>query len=385
MSYEGFETLAIHAGQEPDPRPGRWSCPSTRPRPTSRTGSAGCAAATSTAAPANPTRTALEECLAALEGGARGLAFASGLAAEDTLLRTVCAPGDHVVIPDDAYGGTLPAVRQGLRAVGRELRRRSHLSDLDAVRAAIRRTTKVVWVETPTNPLLGIADIAALGRHRARPRARCWWSTTRSPRRTCSGRSRSARTWSCTRPPSTSAATPTWSAARWCVADAELAERLALPPERDGRGAGAVRLLAGAARHQDARRADGPALRQRRAGRRAARRPPGRRRGALPGPARRTPATRWRPSRCAGSAAWCRSGWRGGEAAALRVCDADQGVHARRVARRGRVADRAPGPDDARLGGRARRWRCRPTWSGSRSASRPSTTSLADLLQALEP
>lgn len=100
--------------------------------------------------------------LAALEAGQVGLAFASGLAAEDTLLRTVCGPGDHVVIPDDAYGGTYRlfakvAERWGLAYTP------ARVSDADAVRAAIRPgVTKVVWVETPTNPLLGIADIATL-------------------------------------------------------------------------------------------------------------------------------------------------------------------------------------------------------------------------------
>jgi cystathionine gamma-synthase len=110
---------------------------------------------------ANPTRDALQECLAALEGGRRGLAFASGLAAEDTLLRTVCRPGDHVVIPDDAYGGTFRlfakvAQRWGLGWTA------ARVSDVDAVRAAITPSTKIIWVETPTNPLLGIADLSAL-------------------------------------------------------------------------------------------------------------------------------------------------------------------------------------------------------------------------------
>ena len=110
---------------------------------------------------ANPTRTALEQCLAALEGGQRGLAFASGLAAEDTLLRAVCSPGDHVLIPNDAYGGTYRlfarvAERWGLRWSA------APLHDLDAAAAALTPETKLVWVETPTNPLLRIADIAAL-------------------------------------------------------------------------------------------------------------------------------------------------------------------------------------------------------------------------------
>jgi cystathionine gamma-synthase len=110
---------------------------------------------------ANPTRTALEEALAALEGGTRGLAFASGLAAEDTLLRTVCRPGDHVILPGDAYGGTFRLVARVLANWGVEYTP-VPLADLDAVRAAVRPTTKVLWCETPTNPLLGIADIAAL-------------------------------------------------------------------------------------------------------------------------------------------------------------------------------------------------------------------------------
>ncbi|CAM5643049.1 Cystathionine gamma-synthase OS=Streptomyces microflavus OX=1919 GN=G3I39_16515 PE=3 SV=1 [Streptomyces microflavus] len=111
---------------------------------------------------ANPTRTALkDETFAALEGGRRGLAFASGLAAEDCLLRTLLTPGDHVVIPNDAYGGTFTAVREGRLAVGRGVLRGRHLG-------RGRRTgrdhprTKAVWVETPSNPLLGITDIAAV-------------------------------------------------------------------------------------------------------------------------------------------------------------------------------------------------------------------------------
>ena len=102
----GFETLAIHAGQEADPLTGAVVPPiyqvSTYKQ--DRVGSP--RAGYEYSRTANPTRTALEECLAALEGGARGLAFASGMAAEDCLLRTVCRPGDHVLIPDDAYGGT---------------------------------------------------------------------------------------------------------------------------------------------------------------------------------------------------------------------------------------------------------------------------------------
>ena len=125
--------------------------------------SAACAAATSTAAPANPTRTALEATIAALEEGERGFAFASGLAAEDTVVRGLLDPGDHVVLPNDAYGGTHRLFDKVLQRWGLT-HTPTALSDLDAVRSAITDKTKMVWVETPTNPLLGIADIAALAR-----------------------------------------------------------------------------------------------------------------------------------------------------------------------------------------------------------------------------
>ncbi|MGY0233202.1 cystathionine gamma-synthase [Longispora urticae] len=157
----GFDTLAIHAGQEPDPRTGAVVVPIYQTSTYKQDGVGGLREGYEYSRSANPTRTALEECLQALEGGRRGLAFASGLAAEDALIRTVCKPGDHVVIPDDAYGGTFRlfakvAERWGISWTS------AKLSDVAAVRAAVRPETKLVWVETPTNPLLGIADIAAL-------------------------------------------------------------------------------------------------------------------------------------------------------------------------------------------------------------------------------
>ncbi|GAA4612640.1 cystathionine gamma-synthase [Saccharopolyspora hordei] len=109
----------------------------------------------------NPTRTALERCLAELEGGRHGRAFASGMAATDAVLRATLRPGDHLVIPDDAYGGTFRLIDKVLTGWGVEYTP-ARVSDVDAVRAAIQPNTKVVWVETPTNPLLTIADIAAL-------------------------------------------------------------------------------------------------------------------------------------------------------------------------------------------------------------------------------
>src|SRR6266852_6027396 len=102
----GFDTRAIHAGQEPDPLTGAVAVPIYQTSTYKQDGVDGLRGGFEYSRSANPTRTALEEALAALEGGARGLAFASGLAAEDTLLRTVCRPGDHVILPGDAYGGT---------------------------------------------------------------------------------------------------------------------------------------------------------------------------------------------------------------------------------------------------------------------------------------
>jgi cystathionine gamma-synthase len=156
----GFETLAIHAGQDPDPTTGAVITPIYQTS-TYAQSAVGEHQGYEYSRSGNPTRTALETCLAALERGTRGLAFASGLAAEDTLLRAVLKPGDHVVIPDDAYGGTYRlfarvAEKWGVRFTP------AHVSDNESVRAALTDDTKLVWVETPTNPLLGIADIEAL-------------------------------------------------------------------------------------------------------------------------------------------------------------------------------------------------------------------------------
>jgi cystathionine gamma-synthase len=157
----GFETLAIHAGQEPDPTTGSVVVPIHQTSTFKQDGVGGLRRGYEYSRSANPTRDALQECLAALEGGRHGLAFASGLAAEDCLLRTVLAPGDHVVIPDDAYGGSFRLFARVLQRWGVAYTA-VHLSDPAAVRAALRPETKVLWCETPTNPLLGIADIAAL-------------------------------------------------------------------------------------------------------------------------------------------------------------------------------------------------------------------------------
>jgi len=161
-NHDAFETLAIHAGQEPDSLTGA-VVPAIYQVSTFKQDAVGKPrGGYEYARTANPTRTALQECLAALEGGAAALAFASGMAAEDALLRTVCSPGDHVLIPDDAYGGTYRLFARVLAGWGL-----SHsvvpMSDLAAVRAQLAaRPVKLIWTETPTNPLLNIADIRAL-------------------------------------------------------------------------------------------------------------------------------------------------------------------------------------------------------------------------------
>ena len=162
----GFSTRAIHAGQEPDPTTGAVVVPIYATSTYAQDGVGGLRSGYEYSRSANPTRTALEECLASLEGGTTGLAFASGLAAEDCVLRALCAPAtgrqSHVVIPNDAYGGTYRLFARVLADWGVEVTPVA-MHDLDAVRAAIRPGhTRALWCETPTNPLLGIADIAGL-------------------------------------------------------------------------------------------------------------------------------------------------------------------------------------------------------------------------------
>jgi cystathionine gamma-synthase len=158
----GFETRAIHAGYEPDEATGAVIPPIYATSTYKQDGVGGLRGGYEYSRSGNPTRTALEGNLAALEEGERAFAFASGLAAEDTLLRALTSPGDHLVIPDDAYGGTFRLIDKVAVPWGLE-HSPAPVSDLDAVRAAIRPgTTKIVWIETPTNPLLNIGDIEAL-------------------------------------------------------------------------------------------------------------------------------------------------------------------------------------------------------------------------------
>jgi cystathionine gamma-synthase len=196
MHTDGFDTLAIHAGQEPDPVTGAVVPPIYQVSTFKQDGVGGlrgqalgarghAAAPAGEAAPgipvetgadaparwiegyeysrsANPTRGALEECLTALEAGTRTLAFASGMAASDCLVRAVCRPGDRALIPHDAYGGTFRLFDKVFTQWN--VRYDSvPMSDPAAVRAALaEHPARLVWVETPTNPLLAIADIAVL-------------------------------------------------------------------------------------------------------------------------------------------------------------------------------------------------------------------------------
>ena len=159
---DSFETLAIHAGQEPDPLTGSVVPPVYLTSTFKQDGVGGLRGGYEYSRSANPTRTALEQCLAAIEGGNRALAFASGMAAEDCLLRTVLKPGDHVLIPDDAYGGTYRLFARVLSGwgIGHTV---VPVTDPAAVRDALSATNaKLLWIETPTNPLLNVADIAEL-------------------------------------------------------------------------------------------------------------------------------------------------------------------------------------------------------------------------------
>jgi cystathionine gamma-synthase len=158
----GFNTRAIHAGQDADPATGAVIPPLHLTTTYKQDGVGGLRGGYEYSRSANPTRDALQEALASLEQGTRGMTFASGLAAEDTLLRTVCRPGDSVVLGGDAYGGTYRLISRVLEpwGVGHQP---VDLNDLDAVRAAVApETTRVIWCETPSNPLLNVSDIAVL-------------------------------------------------------------------------------------------------------------------------------------------------------------------------------------------------------------------------------
>ncbi len=170
-STEHLETLAVHAGRRPDPATGAVMPPihlsTTFERAADGTYTDGFVYTRSE----NPNRRALEECLAALEGGAEAAAFSSGMAASAAIFQTL-GTGDHVIFPDDVYFGTSRLLREVLGPW--ELAYSVvDMTDLAAVRAAVRPQTKLIWVETPSNPLLKISDIAAIAEIAHAAGARC--------------------------------------------------------------------------------------------------------------------------------------------------------------------------------------------------------------------
>ncbi|MGQ4616502.1 cystathionine gamma-synthase [Nocardia sp. R7R-8] len=161
MSELGFSTRAVHAGYEPDPQTGAVNVPIYASSTFAQDGVGGLRGGFEYARTGNPTRSVLEANLAALESGRYGRAFASGMAATDCALRATLRPGDHIVIPDDAYGGTFRLIDKVFSQWGID-HSPAHVFNVDEMRAAIRPNTKLVWIETPTNPLLSIGDIPAL-------------------------------------------------------------------------------------------------------------------------------------------------------------------------------------------------------------------------------
>ena len=339
--------------------------------------------ATSTRAAATRHATALEACLASLEGARHGLAFASGMAAEDAVLRTLVArrPRRH---PDRRVRRDVPAGRArctsaSARVVGGRPRRPR--------RASPRRgttSTAMVWIETPTNPRSSIVDIAAVARARARARRACRRRQhVRDAVPPAAARARRRRRRALEHEVPRRALRRRRRVRRSTTTPSSPSE-LALPAERDGRGAGAVRLLSRAARREDARRAHGPALRERAGGRRACSwATPRSTACCTPG----SPTTRattspraqmrdfggmvsftLRAARTPRSTSW----------PATRLFTLAESLGARRV------AHRAPGAHDARVGRRARRSRSTPRSCGCRSASRPPTTSSPTSRQALD-
>ncbi len=158
----GFATRAIHDGQEFDPTTGAIIPPIYQTSTFVQDGVGGLRGGYEYGRGGNPTRTSLETLLASLEGGERALSFASGLAAEDALLRAVLRPGDHVVLGNDVYGGTHRLINR-IHGAWDVRNTTVDLADLDAVRSALAVDgTRVLWIETPSNPLMKISDLAAL-------------------------------------------------------------------------------------------------------------------------------------------------------------------------------------------------------------------------------
>ena len=345
---------------------------STRPPPSPRTRSVS-TGATSTAAAATRPGPPSRHCLAALEGAAHGVAFASGLAG----VRRRPAPPASRRSPPPArrrLRGDLSAWSPRSMRPGRaRLRSRRHGGPGRPGRGVaardppgvgrdalpIRCSPSSISPRWPTSPTAGAP----------------WsWSTTPSPRPTCSTRSPSAPTSWSTRPPSTSAVTATWSAAFVATGDEALADRLAFLQNAAGGVPGPVRLLPHPAGNQDPGRAHGPALRQRRGRGGGAGGPPGGGAGSTTRACRRIRGHEVAARQMRAFGGMVSFTVAGGEQAALEVARSHRAVHAGRVARGGRVAHRAPAPHDPRLGRRHRRWRWIPPCCGSPSVWRRPTT-----------
>ncbi|NDK90252.1 cystathionine gamma-synthase [Gordonia desulfuricans] len=157
----GFATEAIHAGYDPDPRTGAVNVPIYASSTFAQDGVGGMRDGFEYARTGNPTRRVLEANIAAIEKGTYGRGFASGMAATDAVLRSQLRPGDHLVIPNDAYGGTFRLIDKVFTQWGITYSV-APVTDVDAVRAAVTPQTKLVWLETPTNPLLNVGDIEAI-------------------------------------------------------------------------------------------------------------------------------------------------------------------------------------------------------------------------------
>ena len=228
---DGFSTRAIHAGQEPDPLTGAVVVPIYQTSTYAQDVVGETRAGYDYSRAGNPTRTALEQALASLEGGRHGYAFASGMAASDTDDPRGAAAGRPPDHPERRLRRDLPAGRQDLCAMGFDVLHgaaggpgRGPGGDPAGDQADL--------VRDPDQPAAGHRRHRRAGRHRPRVgRDNCWW-TTPLPRRTCSSRWPSAPTWCCTRPPSTSAGTPTSSAARWSPTTTNWARRSPSTPSR---------------------------------------------------------------------------------------------------------------------------------------------------------
>ncbi|MDQ4501744.1 cystathionine gamma-synthase [Sinomonas sp. ASV322] len=157
----GFNTRAVHAGQAFEPRTGAVVPPLHFSSTYAQDGIGGLRSGYEYGRGGNPTRDALQEQLAALEGGRHAFSFGSGLAAEDGLIRALCSPGDRIVLGNDAYGGTYRLINRVLGGWGIK-NKPVDMSALDGVRAAVAQGARLVWVETPSNPMMKITDIAAL-------------------------------------------------------------------------------------------------------------------------------------------------------------------------------------------------------------------------------